>query len=489
MINQLLLPRITKGIPAIRFFVIIFLLGTEVPAQNQSRIDSLQRHLENADGPTKSEIYGELGRAYYAYDFERALYFFNKALDTGPGSDKDLARAYRRKAHVLINLKHFAEAEAILTRITPLAIVVGGEEELGRIANLFGCIYLSQGNYAAALRSFTNAAFHFEKAGFTEGFSILYGNIGLIHYKLLDFQRAIEYSLRALNHSPVSAIQTMIHNNLALCYIRIGELELAKEHINLSVETCKHDDCRIQTDFTRGVLLAEESSNEASQIHRRSLVLAQNVCDYRMVADNLVVLGYLYGKDKCYDSALVMYQKAAEVARENGFLHVEEQAVAPQLEILERRGDFRQINLVQERFVRIYDEVRSSELPRELALAEIKLEENLNRQLLAAQSHRIALQDSVQYYQTTILFVIGFIIGLLFLLSASLVFSMHQKSRSKRILAHLVESRKTKLLEKRVCLTESVKLQYKEFDRLKKLVDVAASKATVGLELTSGNST
>jgi tetratricopeptide (TPR) repeat protein len=473
-----------------RTIVFILLAISGVAAQNHAKIDSLQGLLENANQVSKAEINSRLGVEYHKADTELALCYYNEALTIGFLAEPDFVRTTRRKAQALIRLDRLAEAESVLDRLKPIAEECGIVEELGRMTSLYAWIFLLQGNYAEALKHYAATATYYEKAGFTEGFAALFGNVGLAFYKLQDFRRCIEYSLRALQYPSDHVIVAMLHNNIALCYYWLGEFGAAQDHVKLSMQSCSLDECRYHTDHALALLNSKNSPDEAKQFYKMSLDVAIKRADPRMQGDNLRGLGYLFFHQKLYDSALLMFNAAANVARDNRLIAPLAAAYSGQLDVYQALKDFSRTINVQDSLMSANEEIRSGSVLRELALAEIKLEEELNSQVLAAQTKQLSLRKSIHLYHTITLVAIAVIVVALAMICSVLAFALYKKNARRKLLACLVESRKSRIVNEHTRVSEWLGQGTRRFHLVRsKLLALVAYRASNTLGKIDGPST
>jgi tetratricopeptide (TPR) repeat protein len=463
-----------------RTIVFILLAISGVAAQNHAKIDSLQGLLENASGISKADIYCKLAVEYYRADPELSLCFFNEALAIGPQSGPEFVRTWRRKAQTLITLNRLNEAELVLEELRPIAEECGDFEEIGRITSLDGLVFLQQGRYAAALRRYAATAILYEKANFAYGFAALFGNVGLIHFKLGDERRCIEYSTRALQYATDNNdMVAMLHSNIALSYEALGEFALAREHVEKSIEKCFVNECRMQVNFILALLDSGESLEEAKRYYKTSLNIANKLADFRMQVDNLRGIGNLFLRQKYYDSALCMLQEASNIARKNGLIHPLSFSYKKQLEVFHALEHVQGTIASQDSLISINEELRSGDLLREFAVAEINLEEKLNSLILASQNQQLNIKTSIHLYHTITLVAIAVIVVALAMICSVLCFALYKKNERRKLLACLVESRKSRIVNEHTRVSEWLGQGTRRFHLVRsKLLALAADTAS-----------
>ena len=193
--------------------VLLFLLiSSTAISQNQVKVDSLQSQLPGADDSLRIEILLEISRHYYGYDYQRSAEYTKQALDL-----------------------------ALNTNLEPKA------------NRAFGNVYFFLSDYKNASQYYYLALKGYEQQHDTIGTIALNINLGAVHDRLSEFDKALAFYLKAqtlLNNVSLANRNKMLpslYNNIANIYQNKSEFNSAKQY------------------YEKALIIAEETNNKTLQ--------------------------------------------------------------------------------------------------------------------------------------------------------------------------------------------------------------------------------
>lgn len=152
--------------------------------------------------------------------------------------------------------------------------------ELRLLFNLYGLVFVFQGEYGRALENFYNSK---QLLRDDEKFrlSTLQNNIGLVFYKLRNNTNAIKYYKRALKiqENEGACESKFLHINIGLAYCALGEYEQAYSYIYRGLNICKPSKhVEIQGEYALGLTKFKSGFVLASEPHfQNSLTLSREI--------------------------------------------------------------------------------------------------------------------------------------------------------------------------------------------------------------------
>ncbi len=257
---------------------------------------------------------------YYLSGFSRnsdihpdsALYYARNMLEAAQREDDSylVVRAEYALGYTYRYLNDYVSAINHYRNSWQIARSHGYEEREMMATNGLGMSMYRAGNYPEALRYLYLSLLIREKRDNPEELSRIYNNIGLVYLKLWNWQKAHEYFTKALESRDSldeRAAATLV--NLGVCLPNMGRVEEAHLRLAQFREVCEEG------------------------------------CGPQLWCDYYNALGGLYLNQDELQSALIYFEKALQLSKENGLTGHQEMAF-DNLSILKKdMGDFNQASL------------------------------------------------------------------------------------------------------------------------------------------------
>ena len=215
-----------------RLVISVLLVFFSFNSQAQNRkIDSLVNRLNHQK--VDSNIYNlsiSIAKIYSDSAYDKALIYFNKALDVAEKSSERMKVAhvyhqigsmYQRKGEfptALINLNNALEIHEYLNNKTGV----------GQLLNDIGLIYRTWGKYDKALENYFRALKLFDEIGDEVNGAMASNSIGQIYYYRSEYEKAIEYFKKYLDVNQRIKKPRAIAgaaNNIASAFMELNKLD------------------------------------------------------------------------------------------------------------------------------------------------------------------------------------------------------------------------------------------------------------------------
>lgn len=200
-----------------------------------------------------------------------------------------------------------ASAIEILERIYPIALRHNNLREAAKISNRLGLCYYQLSIFDQALVWHSNNYEHAKSLKDINGYSIALNNIGLVHYKLTNYELAV----KNLSHSISIKEEHGIMYDLDLAYINLALATAntknsdslntvhAREYIAKGMSSCEGGKCsgriEISANFAYGsTYYLEDNFKEAISYYSKSYKQAEKYDDYFYMAESQLYLGRCY---------------------------------------------------------------------------------------------------------------------------------------------------------------------------------------------------
>ena len=217
--------------------VVFFSNLSMVHAQQEQKLDSLQRSLEKVEGNTKFETLLEIYKIYIRTDQEEAKRVLKEAEDLANSLNSDEGRAFtmvmRGVGYQLTS--QFDSLDYISKKGIEFSKKIGYKYTLARFLNMQGIYYEKEGKLDSAIYFYLKVD---ELDVMPKKF--LYNNLGLAYYRKRELQEAVKYfslTIEAAQKSSDLTVEAIVANNLGNLYKEIGDLERARKYYFRSIET------------------------------------------------------------------------------------------------------------------------------------------------------------------------------------------------------------------------------------------------------------
>lgn len=250
--------------------------------RNEENLNILNSMLKLTDDKSKfSEIYIRIGDVYfYLGEMDRAIEYYNDAIDFGKESDNRLmqARAYISLSEIMRVRSKYEECIKYAEESRKISEEINSEEYVIRSLLMTGSIHMTQGRmdkskndflladskaqhaevdvlyenvctnlgnyywhlgqYKKAIASFNKAIDISERNNSIETMCSSYGNLGGVYWYMGDLKRSQKYyekGIEMARQAGIKRIVSMLTGNMASIYITKGDYERAIEMLNFKI--------------------------------------------------------------------------------------------------------------------------------------------------------------------------------------------------------------------------------------------------------------
>jgi tetratricopeptide (TPR) repeat protein len=383
--------------------------------------------------------------------------------------------AYRR-------LERIDSSIALSLKILPIAQKNGYTKEIKYLLNGLGVAYTYMANYDDALKA------HYQALQLKENDSpyqigLTLGNIGLIYYKIGNFEKALSYfheNLIAWNQSNDKFDKHGLRLNISLCYSNLKNFKLAEKYLKTVVRDCQSgcdDLINIEVAFAEGILHFEKEQLDSSEY---SFLKAYNTATQLANSRYQLAVGYELSKIYLHRHQfdLAEYYLMSSMQTVKAPFNFELIKVYAQLaQLYKKTNNLKMMAHYQNEYVVLKDKIYNESLTNNLMRVEGEFRDHQNQDKLAEKDALIILKDEIIHRQRLLNIAVGVILVLLLVLLRMLFVRYNEKQRANRLLDQKVKER-TEELERSL----SIMLQEFQYERLnqqqemKELVDLLATQ-------------
>lgn len=406
-------------------------------------LDSLRSLVRHSAGVQRFDALYELGfRLFEHGDVEEALVQFNRASVAAKelGDSLRIVKSSRVAYQMLKRLDRADEGLDALFTALGIAKRNRFQEEQEYLLNLIAIHFTLRANYDRALE------FHFqnlvlrEETGDHVSIRESLNNIGVVYFKLRNYQKALEYYLLAIDHDNKdvnSSFRDQLLINTALCYNQLHNFKEARRLIFEGLKYCEascSDMTVLHGEFGLGVSYYGEGRIDQAKDHfLRSYSIATKTNDLRFQAENLVYLAHIYAKKGMYDSTLATLALTEQIAASHGYNELLIESYREYADTYSALDDYRNASLYQQKYITLKDSIYSGELIDRIAKITTNFQERDNLKTIAAKEETIARQRSLNVA-----------IGIIAILACALIFVLYRSIKiNRRVNAALSDAKAT----------------------------------------------
>ena len=414
-------------------------------SQDPRVIDSLNHLLKNKAGADRIGPMFQLAFEYINKDNVAALRILEELdqMSTLCGDSLWIVRIKRVKGQILYLLERTVQSEEVLMYALKVALRRNLLTERLYIEHTLGKIKLFNGKYDDALKTYFNVLELAEETGDEDDKAIAFNSIGIVYYKLKDYENGLIYFKKALEaHRSVGKIPSFIPANIGLCYAHAGDLMSARRFVQMAELVCGYD-CpdrsKIGIEYTLGIIsLKETDYPEAKKHFTRSYELSKAHKDTRFLLDNIYMLSDLHIRNRQYHLAEIYLMEGERTITPETPFNLELIKLYYQLsELFIAMHDYKRATHYQRKYIGLKDSIYDERLTIRLMKTEAELQERENTAKIAARDEIIALNREVIYRKD----IINSIVVLLAIISLAFVIFLWYFYKQKRNLNFLLERR------------------------------------------------
>ncbi len=410
----------------------IIFLATISFAQDQIKIDSLNKILLSTSTSKRIDPLIQLAIAYSGTDDNKALVSLEEAYNLAVeyGDSSKIVKSGWIQGELWRKQELLDRATNRLVYILPIAKRNGFRKDHKRILNSLAVISTYKANYDVALEYNFQSLELREQDGDKAGMTIAYNNIGLNYFKLSNIDLALKFYNKALilkreikdNYD----LNTLLIN-IGLCHNKLADFKTAKEFFYEGLEFCK-DNCdpsiEVQAFLGLGVSSYElKEWIEAKQFFEKSLIAAIKIQDKRNQVENLVSLSKVYFELKEFKLSKASLDQALEVLKSTSYKDPLISIYKQYSELADNEKDFEKASNYRKLYIQLRDSIYSETLIKNLATIQTNFVEKENLATIEGNKMVIQLQRQVNW----------FMIGMIVLLCGFVFLIFYQIKMTRRL--------------------------------------------------------
>ena len=297
-------------------------------------------------------------------------------------------------------------------------------------------------------------------------------NIGLIHYKLKDYERSIDYYKKSLElkrqvNDRYNIDRLLI--NIGLSYISSGGYLEAKKYIKEGLLECEghcSDQVILEGEFGLGFSLFETNAITESLKHfETSYNVAKKTGNSRFQAENMLYFSKIYLARKEYNLIEGYLKEAEDISKHKGYSLLLIRAYELFFTLYKSTNNVQKTIFYQSKYITLKDSIFSDRLISNLAKVQTAYEERENLKTIAEKNQVVTLQKEVIVrQQRQNLFIIA-ITCLVVALALALYFFIRQQQKANYKISQaklMIEAQNTKLANYNLELEERVAVRTKD---------------------------
>jgi tetratricopeptide (TPR) repeat protein len=364
-------------------------------------LDSLKREVEKAPDSERFEMILSYMRRLLNSDATSSFKVSQYAVEFAYNSGDSLVITKSLYAQGFLQHRLEKETQAITTlnKARDIAKRNNQLEELSKIFNLLAVAHTYTANYGEALKSNFESLTVNEKRSNQEGIGISLNNIGLVYFKLRNFDESIKYYKKSLDIKKRSGSTfdlDRLYINMALCFNQLEDYEAAEESINNAFSICGEkcsDDILIEAEHGLGVSLLQRKRAEESKVHfEKSLKKARQLGNKRFEIENLSNIASVYLALGDAKIALSYLNEAEVAAKSVEYLQPLMDLYKKFSSIYEEMEDYKNSSVYSKRYSNLRDSVLSEEMIKNLADVQTKFAERENLATISIKQQTIEQQ-------------------------------------------------------------------------------------------------
>lgn len=350
--------------------------------------------------------------------------------------------------------------------------------------NSLGITYTLKANYAEAMKCHFESLSVMEKLDNKQWIGTSLINIGLVYYKIEDYDKALEYFKRAyqfkkdINHY---VDMDMLLIDIGLCYNSLKRYKEAEDHIELALDVCKtncSDYIILQAEYALGIIAFEQDKMMVAENHfLRSYSLAKETSNKRLQFDNAINLSKIYQRSSQFKKAERCLIEVEKLVTETSY-DLEIIKLYKQFFLLYAKMDNqKKAALYQKKYIQLKDSVYHEDYTNRLMSVQSEYLERKNNARLATQQQKLELKDKIIVRQNWLNILAGITAMLLFLV----VYLLYRRNEQRRIANQLLGQRvaaRTSELESSYSQLRN-RLAENELTHKKTIADVKSIVATM----------
>ncbi|OFX44630.1 MAG: hypothetical protein A2046_01225 [Bacteroidetes bacterium GWA2_30_7] len=465
-------------------------------SQNK-KIDSLLKAYNkvNHDTDKINLLINKIGLEFELINADSAIHYYNKAFNLATDIDNKYLKAKSLQQIGFVNLSkgNFSEALNYFLKSNEEFLSISettkksNEMEKAHCSCLssIGIIYSNLGIYNKAIDFFQQSLIKNEKINDLRGISVVYNNLGLVHFYQKNYDNAIEYFKKSIalkeklltENKDDNKLKKGIadtYNNIGMVYENLNDKENALYYYNEALKDYE------LINYTKGIGLSHNNIGliyeklndmESAELHyKKSLEIKLMIGDKSSISSIYANFSSLYlakaksatissaEKDKCCKESVNYGLKSLELAEQINAIPLISVASDHLKNVYKEMGNYTKAFIYSEKFIETKDSLFNADKTKAITEMETKYQTEKKQQEIELLNKDKALQNEEIKKQAIIKnsFIIGF--GLILLIAIIIYRNFRQKRKANIILSQKnteIEQQKEEILSQSELLSET----------------------------------
>ncbi len=411
------------------FLFFLFTFFISISFSQRTEIDSLIIEYNNVKEDTsKIQLLLKIGRAFYYTNPDSSLQYNKVALEQSKLLIKKADGYLKDKAVFLYAnslyeiayiesqvMKYNTSEDNFILAIDNLNLIITKSKHLyllntskhlkANILSGIADIYYDKGYYSIALRNYLesreiideliNIGYLSEKENAGQ-----YFHIGMIHYELNNFDKALKNYEKSLEISIRNDYKLGIakcKNNIAIIKLNMGEADVALSYFQDVLDFVAKNNVLVMKaqvyDNIADCYISKQEYDKAELNLAKASIIVKKINNKQGEIYVNLTLAKLYTITKKYNKAIYYCKQSVDIANKIGILSLEKNAYEQLYKIFKEKGDYKKALENHIKFKSLTDTIFNKEKNRQVAETEAKYEAKKKQTEIDKQKPEIAKKD------------------------------------------------------------------------------------------------
>jgi signal transduction histidine kinase/DNA-binding response OmpR family regulator len=361
----------------------IFLLAVKF-LSGKNDIDSLKALLPTFSGQERVHLLCSLSKAYRSIDPNEGIKYAEEGLSDAKkiGYLKGEATSIRLIGSNYVILGNYKMAMVNARQALQLLKELENEKlEIAATLNLIGIIYYKISDYDNALEYYLMSLKISEEIEHKKGIANSMNNIGNVYSNILKYEEALKYLLKAYEiKQEIGNVRELATtaNNIGIAYAKLSNISKALEYYQISLRLKKENkdyQSYASTLNNMGEMYFDQKNyNEALKYYQEAETTSQKYKNDQLLAMIWMNIGYTYLKLQKLDIALNYLEIGKDQAKKTSAANVEIECYKALSELYSDKGDYKKALEFYKSYTLLRDSVFSKQSVERIANMEQQIE-------------------------------------------------------------------------------------------------------------------
>ncbi|OFX61063.1 MAG: hypothetical protein A2046_15815 [Bacteroidetes bacterium GWA2_30_7] len=467
--------------------IILLFYSYNIYSQNEKFVDSLINIINSSKiDSVKAKCFIELAEFSSNSNPDTSLYYANKALVIFKNNNliKSIGRTYNLIGNNLLQKGDYIKAKENFTKALNEFKSINYQDGIGQSMNSIGLCLDKKGEYDKAIIQYVEALKIMDKTGNLIDKARILNNIGAIYYNVYHnnlrameyYEQVLEIVLKLDNKRGISST----YNNLALLYINLDSLDVARKYLFKSIEINKqiNNPYEVALSYNNiGTTYSKENNlTMANDYYQKSLEIKILLDDKPGILESYINIGQIYLEQNDFINAKKYFEKSLNLARNIGSKEREKITLDNLSNLYAKMHDYKSAYISHIDFTNLKDSIFNENNAKMMEETEQKYQSEKKQIEIEILQKDKELQDTELQkkqlkikQQTTQIY--AFIAGLILVLFLAIV--LYRNYRNKKKANIILEAQKHEISEKNQELNqrnEEISSQRDEIERQRDVV-------------------